>query len=582
MKKLLQMKFVLLLCALIVGTNVGWADTSTLTFTAACGGSGTANDGAAWTVTSDGTESNFDSTYGIHYGTNKASVTYVQLATSDISGTITQVVVNTRDAQATATVSVTVGGTAFTCSGSATATNSSADYTFTGSGSGEIVVKVDRGSSMTKAIYVKSVAVTYTTGGSTTYSVTYDGNGATSGTVPTDATAYESGATVTVLGNTGDLAKTGCAFDGWNTQANGGGTNYDADDTFTISANTTLYAKWTPYTITAQSNNESYGTVTLSGNEITGSPNSGYRYADPAYTVAPENSATVVQDGNTFTVTPTANTTITINFEAIPTHTATFSVNGTTTTTDFQEGAAITFPANPADINGKSFVGWTTAAIEGTTDTAPELVTSATMGNADITFYAVFAEKTETAGDVTKAYGFETESDSDWTIDGPARTEGEANTGNYSGKINTNNTYVTFNNKVKVKEFSFAFKKTSNNNNYNVYIETSTDNTSWTAAATYPMSDFSTDYSTKTKTFEGNTEMYVRFHCSNTTAVRYVDDVTIKYDGTTISYSGYCTTVAADTREEADLSYSEGEVEIELKNESYNAVSHNSNPLNNP
>ena len=144
---------------------MSWADTSTLNFTAKCNGSGTADDGASWTVTSDGTESNFDSTSGIHYGTNNASVTYVQLSTSSISGTISQVVVNARDAQATATVSVTVGGNAFTCSGSTTATNSSADYTFTGSGSGAVVVRVDRGSSMKKAIYVKSVVVTYTSGG---------------------------------------------------------------------------------------------------------------------------------------------------------------------------------------------------------------------------------------------------------------------------------------------------------------------------------------------------------------------------------------------------------------------------------
>lgn len=164
MKKSLLMKTFLLLFVLVVGSTCAWADTSTLTFTQKCNGSGTADDGAVWTVTSDGTESVYDGTSGIHYGTNSAEVTYVQLATSDISGTITQVVVNARDAQAKATVSVTVGGTAFTCSGSATATTSSANYTFTGSGSGEIVVRVDRGSSMKKAIYVKSVAVTYTAG----------------------------------------------------------------------------------------------------------------------------------------------------------------------------------------------------------------------------------------------------------------------------------------------------------------------------------------------------------------------------------------------------------------------------------
>ena len=169
MKHFNLLKTLLLLCALIVGSLSSWADdqVSTMNFTAKCNGSGTANDNAKWTVTSDGTESNFDSTSGIHYGTNNAAVTYVQLTTSDISGTVKQVVVNARDAQATATISVTVGGSAYTCSGSTTATNSSANYTFTGSGSGAIVVRVDRGSSMKKAIYVKSVAVTYSSSGGT-------------------------------------------------------------------------------------------------------------------------------------------------------------------------------------------------------------------------------------------------------------------------------------------------------------------------------------------------------------------------------------------------------------------------------
>ncbi len=82
-------------------------------------------------------------------------------------------------------------------------------------------------------------------GGTTTYTVTYNANGATGGTVPTDATAYSSGATVTVKGNTGSLVKTGYTFGGWNTNATGTGTNYTAGTgTFSITANTTLYAKW--------------------------------------------------------------------------------------------------------------------------------------------------------------------------------------------------------------------------------------------------------------------------------------------------------------------------------------------------
>ena len=134
---------------------------SDMTFTSACGGSGTADDGAVWTVTSDANESVFGSADGLHYGTLSAEVQYVQLSTSDIGGQVSKVVVRTRDTQACATVSVTVGGVSFTCSGSTTATNTSADYTFTGTGSGTIIVRIDRGSSMTSAIWVKGVKVTY-------------------------------------------------------------------------------------------------------------------------------------------------------------------------------------------------------------------------------------------------------------------------------------------------------------------------------------------------------------------------------------------------------------------------------------
>ncbi|MEO8517311.1 MAG: YDG domain-containing protein [Flavobacterium sp.] len=78
-----------------------------------------------------------------------------------------------------------------------------------------------------------------------TYSVTYNGNTNDGGTVPVDASSpYNSGATVTVLGNVNSLTKTGYSFNGWNTLANGSGTSYVAGNTFNIAANTTLYAQW--------------------------------------------------------------------------------------------------------------------------------------------------------------------------------------------------------------------------------------------------------------------------------------------------------------------------------------------------
>ncbi len=89
-----------------------------------------------------------------------------------------------------------------------------------------------------------------------TYLVTYDANGSTGGTVPS-AVSYTTGTTVTVSANSGTLkfvpaARTAEAFKfgGWNTLANGGGTTYAAGSgQFTITADTTLYAKWVPFAV---------------------------------------------------------------------------------------------------------------------------------------------------------------------------------------------------------------------------------------------------------------------------------------------------------------------------------------------
>lgn len=92
---------------------------------------------------------------------------------------------------------------------------------------------------------IGSITITGLAAGETvTYTVTYDANGATSGTVPVDETEYEANAQVTVKGNTGDLAKSNFEFDGWNTKADGSGDSYNAGGTFSITGNTTLYAKW--------------------------------------------------------------------------------------------------------------------------------------------------------------------------------------------------------------------------------------------------------------------------------------------------------------------------------------------------
>lgn len=91
------------------------------------------------------------------------------------------------------------------------------------------------------------------------FTVTYFGNSNTGGSVPVDGNTYSSGSTVTVLGNTGSLVKTGYTFQGWNTKADGSGTYYASGSNFTMGTySVNLYARWTqttypPPTVTTQS-----------------------------------------------------------------------------------------------------------------------------------------------------------------------------------------------------------------------------------------------------------------------------------------------------------------------------------------
>ncbi len=150
-----------------------------------------------------------------------------------------------------------------------------------------------------------------------TYTVTYDGNGATSGNVPTDGTEYDAdNNTVTVLGNTGNLAKEHYSFNGWNTKADGTGTGYVAGNTFTISANTTLFAQWAANThsVTLPAE-DSYGSYSMNvespvayGTEVTltYTPAANYENYGATWSV----NGTELE-GNTFSM-PDENVTVTV------------------------------------------------------------------------------------------------------------------------------------------------------------------------------------------------------------------------------------------------------------------------------
>lgn len=152
----------------IVCTVGGYAqETATLTFTKACNGKGIDNKKGEWTITSDAKESTFDTDKGIHYGTTKATVSYLKATSSSYSDKkITKIVVNSSAADSgSPKISCTVGGKAFGKTQNLTTTN--AVYSFSGEATGEIVVNISKNKTK-KALYLLSIAVTFEDAASTT------------------------------------------------------------------------------------------------------------------------------------------------------------------------------------------------------------------------------------------------------------------------------------------------------------------------------------------------------------------------------------------------------------------------------
>ena len=86
--------------------------------------------------------------------------------------------------------------------------------------------------------------------GDVRYWVVYEGNGYTGGVVPVDSNSpYVGGSQVTVLGQ-GTLSRSGYSFLGWATTPSAVTPTYTVGSTFTITADTTLYAIWKQNPIT--------------------------------------------------------------------------------------------------------------------------------------------------------------------------------------------------------------------------------------------------------------------------------------------------------------------------------------------
>ncbi len=249
------------------------------------------------------------------------------------------------------------------------------------------------------------------------YSVTYEGNGNTGGSPPQDTGTYAPSFSVTVL-DKGTLVKNGYTFAGWNTQADGEGTDRNPGSTFVMEkADVILYAVWTvnpTYSVTYNANGAT-GTVPVdSNNYLTGA------------NVTVLDKGNLEKEGSTFSnwntqangtgptrfpastfVMGSANVTLYAQWyeEAAAGYSVTYNANGGTGTvpTDcnsYDCGDTVTVKANINLLrSGYNFSGWNTAADGGGTDRAP--LSTFTMTAGELILYAKWVAWTCGDGTVT-------------------------------------------------------------------------------------------------------------------------------------------------------------------------------------
>jgi uncharacterized repeat protein (TIGR02543 family) len=117
------------------------------------------------------------------------------------------------------------------------------------------------------------VSVTSGPSAPATYTITYNANGATSGTAPASQTKTHDVA-LTLATNSGNLARTGFTFAGWNTAADGTGIDYAEEATYTGNEDLSLFARWTQVPSGGEEVTETFDTAAMAAaNGWTGSGN---------------------------------------------------------------------------------------------------------------------------------------------------------------------------------------------------------------------------------------------------------------------------------------------------------------------
>ena len=197
--------------------------------------------------------------------------------------------------------------------------------------------------------------------------------------------------------------RNGYAFAGWNTAANGSGSDYSAGTSLLVTTNTTLYAKWTvnSYSISYDANGGSGAPVTASGIQFSASASisstvptrSGYTFA--SWNTAANGSGTSYTSSATISM-PANNISLYAQWTATI-QTVAYNTNGGSTapaSTTYATAATVTVTATVPTRGGYTFLRWNTAANGSGTDYSSSATFS--MGATNVTLYAVWLANTYT------------------------------------------------------------------------------------------------------------------------------------------------------------------------------------------
>ena len=210
--------------------------------------------------------------------------------------------------------------------------------------------------------------------------------------------------------------------------------------------------------------------------------------------------------------------------------------------TEASAGDGVTLPTPTLDCGDWEFAGWATSAVATETSSKPAtLLTGTYKPTTNITLYAVY-QRTEGGGgggSTTHAFGWENADDeSKWTISNFSAKgvySSYKSAGSYAASTNSKTTgYIQYTEKLSPTDISCKYTKaTSNTNSTSKFIiQTSTDGSSWTDAATGATMNNVTQGTFKTLSWTGSlSDVYVRIYYTGTNAVRVLDEVSITATG---------------------------------------------------